>query len=319
MRIPRFPKGPTGEQIKNVMWNERRIGVVVVKPDAALFKQIDVERDWLVALDRALKIALKQKGYYTVVDTASQKQRLQELAFANRDLTIEQQTIGHELTADGLIIVRMTALPRRDCNIELVTDLAAATTRIERDKKATGVLSLTLFVQGSLVNLESGQSTTYQFSDPFKLHSKVGNTECPATSDAFPRALDAAANRLADNLSPTMFTWRIPPLEERVDDVAEDKKKIVEKRLREGNIWAEDGDLDMALQQWQKALDVSGGSSASALWNIAVFKWYADDLDAAEKLFRKAFQSGGTEWATTRERHLWADFQKEKESKAAAD
>jgi len=165
------------------------------------------------------------------------------------------------------------------------------------------------------VNVETGRSTSYSFSKPYKYENAIGNPECPSTLEALSKAFDQAASALADNLSPAIVTVKIP-LASDADDLIDEKKGAVEKSLEEGNKWAQAGDFDMAAQIWEKALDASGGSSAAALWNLAAYKWYAGDMDSAEKYFKKAFLSGGAEWVNARRRRVWGEFQREKEYRA---
>ncbi|MCE9597322.1 MAG: hypothetical protein K8S54_05075 [Spirochaetia bacterium] len=328
VKIPRYPEGTMGDQIKSVMASKRKVGVVGVEPNPTLMQQIGTDQDWTSTVEGAVSTALTQKGFYTIIDLSSRKQRLKELAYTNTGLTGEQRNIGVELAADGLMFLRMTAPPRKECKTEYVTDLAGSALKLglamamkdkqgagdAQEKKPTGVLFLTVFVQGTLVNLETGRSVTYAHNKPYKLQNEAGNPQCPSTLDGFSKALDEASAAIADNLSPAIVTVKIP-LASDVDDLDGDKKAKVEKYLEEGNKWAEADDFTMAAQSWEKALDSSGGTSASALWNMAAFKWYSGDMDGADKYFKKSFSNGGADWVDAAKRSLWATFRKEKERK----
>ncbi|HMU83161.1 MAG TPA: hypothetical protein PKE49_16340 [Leptospiraceae bacterium] len=328
VKIPRYPEGVMGDQLKSVMGAKRKVGVVAASPNPNLLQQIGYDQDWSATVEGAVTTELTQRGFYTMIDTSSRKQRLRELAYTQTGLTGEQRNIGQELAAEGLLFIRMTAPPLKECKTEYVTDFAATALKLgmkmamkdsngagdAQEKKPTGVLFLTVFVQGTLTNLETGQSVTYAHSKPYKLQNEAGNQECPSTLDAFGKALQDASAAIADNLSPSIVTVKIP-LASDADDLDGDQKAKVTKYLTEGIKWAEADDFQMAAQNWEKALDASGGKSASALWNIAAYKWYSGDMDGAEKYFKRSFSNGGSDWADAAKRSLWATFRKEKDRK----
>jgi tetratricopeptide (TPR) repeat protein len=328
VKVPRYPEGNMGDQLKAVMGAKRKIGVIAVEPNPTLMQRIGTQMDWSSTVEASLTTTLTQKGFYTLLDMSSRKARLRELAYTQTGLTGEQRQIGTELAADGLLFIRMTNPPLQECKTEMIQDYAGTALRMGlaamarnadgaaegAKKEPTGVLYLTVFLQGTIVNLESGRSVTYAHSKPYKLQNEAGNPECPSTLDAFSKALEDASSAVADNLSPTIVTVKIP-LAADADDVEGDQAEKVTQFLEEGNKWAEENDFEMAAQAWEKALDASGGKSASALWNIAAFKWYTGDMDGAEKYFKRSFSSGGSDWLDGAKRSLWSTFRKEKERK----
>ena len=46
VKIPRYPEGVMGDQLKSVMGAKRKVGVVAASPNPDLLQQIGYDQDW---------------------------------------------------------------------------------------------------------------------------------------------------------------------------------------------------------------------------------------------------------------------------------
>jgi tetratricopeptide (TPR) repeat protein len=330
IKFPKFPDGTEGKKLKQVLEGKRKVGVVAKELPPAVRRGLDrygLASEWQETIRAAMKTTLEEYGYYIVVDIDSRSQRYDELARSQTGITRNQQALGQELNVDHLFYVNMTAVPRVECKIELLKDaaaaaaaalqlaMAAAGAEVKTDNttisRPTGVLYLTVFVEGTLVNVETGRSISYSVQEPYRLENQVGNQECPSELVAFNEALKNATKKIADRLSPRVVTEKIP-LEEKDKEIEIGDKKTVELLLQDGIKWIEAGDIEQAIKSWDAALEESGGTSKAALWNLAVAKWYQGDLEKAQKYFDQVTKMGGTKFIDSKKRQAIAIFKIEK-------
>lgn len=330
IKFPQFPDGTAGTRLKQTLDGKKRVAVVAKEIPPAIQRSMraGLAEEWSDTIRASMKSALEDYGYYTILDVDSRNARYNELARSQTGLTNYQLSIGQELQVDHLFFVNMTALPRVECKTEMVTDsVAAASAALQlamaangRDVKMsnqsttrpTGVLYLTVFVEGKLVNVETGRSVSTSTTEPFKLQNQAGNPECPSELQAFDGALKQAAKKIADKLSPKVMTFKLP-IEDGVDDVKGGDKKLVQQYLADGISWVEAGDMEQAVKSWEMAVDESGGSSSAAFWNLAIAKFAAGDVQEADQLFQRAFQAGGPKFMDGSKRTTYALFKKEKQ------
>ncbi len=327
VKMPRFPTGSTGEQLKSVMKGKRIIGIVALKPSEQVAREITYVDDWAGTLENRVSAELSSRGYFKIVDISNRKNRLQELAHTHTGLTSAQKAIGQEMAVDGLLYLNMTAPPVSECRSEVLSSgltygkaalqlgLAMAanvdTGKVEASAP-TGVRYLTVFIQGKLVNIETGQSISYSHTKPYRLPGKVGNRDCPSELKAFHGALNEAAKELVDHLSPGIITMNVP-LEKSVKDIPGDTGKVVKQHLENGIKWAKTGDFELAADSWKRALDISGGQSVSALWNLGAYYWFVGDFTEAERKFKQVMRVAGPDWMEkSSRRKLWVAFREEK-------
>lgn len=330
IRYPKFPDGEVGSRLRSTLDNKKRVGVIARAIPAGMMNTLRREglaTEWSETMLATMRTALEDYGYYTLVDVESRKQRYDELANSQTGMTSMQLAIGQELQVDHLFFVNMTAIPRVECKIENVVDkfaaAAAAADAIMAARnrrpggstqpvsKPTGVLYLTVFLEGKLVNIETGRSSSFSTSDPLRAENQPGNTDCPSQLGAFSSALKMAAKKIADRLSPRVMERRVV-LEDSVDEIKSGDKKVIEGYLKDGMKWIDAEDMGEAEKSWQQALDESGGSSASALWNIGIVKFANGNMDEAGKYFERAMSTGGKKWVNSDKRELYAIFKKEK-------
>jgi len=323
IRFPKFPE-QTGGELRRVMQGRRKVGIVAVKPrDPTMLQRMGYTEDWSATVEAAVNAAISRRGYYTLIDVASRRDRLTELAYTQSGMTDQQKTIGQELATDGLLFIQMTNQPRQECKTEMVTSAMAVAgnllsmavskgqARQQDTTVPTGALFLTVFIQAKLTNIETGQTVIFSVNKPFKLVNEAGNTECPSTLAAFNGALEQASTDIADNLSPNVVEQHIVLLDD-VDDLDSNVADRIEKYLKAGNKWAESQEYEMAAEQWQNALNESGYQSLSALWNMAVYKWYSGDMETAEKYFTQALKRGGPDFMDGNKAEIWRDFRTER-------
>lgn len=330
VKFPKFPEGTAGTRLRQTLEGKKRVAVVArdIPPIIKRSMKAGLAEEWSDTIRASMKSVLEDYGYYTIVDLDSRNARYNELARSQTGLTSAQLAIGQELQVDLLFFVNMTALPRAECKTEMVTDSVAAASAAlqlamaaqgsdvkmsnQSTSRPTGVLYLTVFVEGKLVNVETGRSVSTATSEPFRLQNEAGNPECPSELLAFDGALKQAANKIADKLSPKVLTVKLP-VEDRVDDVKGGDRKLVKQYLVDGINWIEAGDMEQAVKSWEMAVDESGGSSSAAFWNLAIAKFAAGDVSEADQLFQRAFQAGGPKFLNSSKRATYALFKKEKQ------
>lgn len=330
LKFPKFPEDTQGKKLKSVLEGKKKVAVIAKELPPAVQRGLDkrgLASEWKETIRAAMKTTLEEYGYYNVIDVDSRNQRYEELARTQTGLTRNQLNLGQEFAVDHLFFVNMTAVPRVECKIEMLKDLVAATSaalqlamaasgqNVKTDNttvsRPTGVLYLTVFVEGTLVNVETGKSISYSVQEPYRLENEVGNTQCPSELVAFNKALEQATKKIADKLSPRVITVPLP-LEEEDEKVQAGDQKIINSLLKDGIKWVEAGDVEQAINSWQSALDESGGTSASAYWNLAIAKWYMGDMEQAQKYFDQATQIGGPGFIETSKRKIIALFKQEK-------
>ncbi|MBW7858795.1 MAG: hypothetical protein H3C43_11010, partial [Leptonema sp. (in: Bacteria)] len=193
VKIPQFPQGNEGTRLKAALDGKKRVAVVAkaLSPYITRTMEASMATQWSDTIRAKMKSALEEYGYYTMVDVDSRNARYNELAQSQTGLTSSQLAIGQELQADHLFFVNMTATPKSECKIEMVTDamaigkaalqLALATNKnnkgnssVDTPAQPTGVLYLTVFVEGKLVNIETGRSVSYMNTEPYRLENSAG-------------------------------------------------------------------------------------------------------------------------------------------------
>jgi len=329
IKFPKFPDD-TGKKLRKVLEGKKKVAVIAKELSPAVKRGLDqygLASEWSETIRAAMKTTLEEYGYYEVVDIDSRNDRYNELARSQTGITRVQKSLGQELNVDHLFYVNMTAVPRVECKIELLKDataaaaaalqlaMAASGADVKTDNttisKPTGVLYLTVFVEGNLVNIETGRSISYSVQEPYRLENQVGNPQCPSELVAFNEALKAATRKIADKLSPRVV--KVPlPLEDEDDSIQVGDENTINQLLKDGIKWIEAGDVEQAIQSWEAALEESGGTSKAALWNLAAAKWYQGDLEQAQKYFDQAIKLGGTDFLDSSKRKIYAIFKQEK-------
>ena len=325
IKFPQYPAS-TGSQLKRLLKGKRNLGVVAAKPPSYMLRRIGYENDWTATIEAAVSAAITERGYFTIVDIENRKDRLRELAHSQSGLTRESLKIGKELEISNMLIVRMTQPPRAQCTTKMVADYSGyaaqlALAKASGDgagdaqlKKPTKVLNLTIFVEGKLLSVETGQAVRYANSKSYEYMNSAGDTNCPSALAAFDPALQYAANKLADNLSPKIVTLQVPLMDDVGDDVRGDPDRVA-KYLESGNAWAENNDFDAAAKSWKRALSESGRSSLSAMWNLGVYNWYKGNYKEADKYFGKVKGELGPGGLSSSMMFLLTKFREQKNEK----
>lgn len=322
--IPVVTKMP--DKIGPLMEGKRNVGIIAVKNKQDFLTKFGIKTDWTKTIQGAVVNAFDKWGYFRLVDLESRREQLEQLAHSASGMTTGVMSIGQQLNADGLVFIDMTNQPLQECKVESIFDPAAAAlaamdavrgTGGNREvKKPTGVLYLTIFVRARLVRTTTGQMTSYQNKDPFKLESSIGDTNCPSTLDAFGRSMDMAGERIADRLSPKVETIKVPIATDPVgapDKMASRVEKYLEQGVR--FIKAKPANFERASESFNKALEDSGQKSASAFWNLAVVRWAQGDMNGADEYFKKAERAGGPDWLTDNKIEVINRFSSERKRK----
>lgn len=281
-----------------VMQGKKNVGVILVPSKENWLQKLGYQMDWTAVVQSAVETALKDYRYFSLVDVSSQKERLMKIAESQSGITAQQKQIGQQLALDALLFIQMTAQPLYECKVEEVLDKAAIAQNVMRaaqgqplipTKQPTGIMYLTVFVSGKLVNVETGRSIPQGSNKPFRKENGLGNTSCPSILDSFDGALQFAAQTIATGVSPKIEDIQVI-VESDPIGASDATKKNVEAYLKQGIKWAgaKPPNLEKAAELWKKALDTSGGKSASAYWNLAIYKWSTGDLIGAKEYFAKA-------------------------------
>ena len=304
IKIPVVTSMP--RNVQRVMKGKKKVGIVLLPFKGGGLSGLGLNTDWSRTVHGAVQNAVENAGYFTVVDISSRKSRLSELGYQRSGLTEGAKEIGKELAIDAFLYIEMTSQPRKECGKELKVDWVAAGANVAgyvtglgtagKTKKLTGVLHLTVFVRGNLVNLETGESTQFSYSKPHKEVSKVGDRGCPSVLNGFNKAMESAGKNIALRLSPRVETREILVVSD-TDHVNRNKSRV-KAYLRQGIKWAKTNppNYEAADEAWKNALINSGNKSAAAYWNLAVFRWYKGEMDGALDYFRKAQNIAGPEW-----------------------
>lgn len=186
LKFPKFPEDTQGKKLREVLEGKKKIAVVAKDLSPAVRRGLDqrgLASEWRETIRSAMKTILEEYGYYAVIDIDSRSQRYDELARTQTGLTRKQLVLGQEFAVDHLFFVNMTALPRVECKVENLTDPIAVSmaalqlamaakdnnsnvnTRSQPTTKPTGVLYLTIFVEGTLVNVETSKSIAILFKN----------------------------------------------------------------------------------------------------------------------------------------------------------
>ena len=328
-----------------LMKGGKRIAVV-----ARSARQLDLNQysNWTGVLQGTLESTLSKYGYFTLVDLAGRKDRLREIALSRSGLTADEKEIGQELAIDGFLYIDVPKQPLYDCKQhekwtqktkctrkEKITTPPTDSEREHARKSGTVaqpktkticvqktttvhrtvfyITYMTVFLDGRLVNTETGQSISYTHAEP----STITGSSCTAHSSMFQDAADKAAGKVAEHLSPRITPLEAPVLDDMVGvpDAAADKVKAY---LKKGIEWADatPPNYEKAKGEWEQALESSGLSSASAFWNLAIYYWYSGDVARAEEYFSKAERIGTFKFIKGKKMNIFSKFLHEKYRKS---
>lgn len=332
IRFARYPVGNYGHRLQQVLAGQKNIGIVAPEPGEGYTALISRDLDFSEIAEGEVQKAMTGRGYYNFIDLKHRKARLRELVRTQTGLTSVSKMIGQETAVDALLVVVMDREPKMECKIEGITDGAQVAvealklgvdiyarsqghnlgidTDMSNTRRPTGVLYMTLFLQGKIVNVETGESVAYSVAKPYRQVNTVGNTRCPGALKAFDFSVKAASREIAEFLSPRVEVHKVA-LEKSVDELEGPTAKIVKSYLKEGLRFARDDDLDSAAEQWEEALSRSGGQSAAALWNLGAYHWYRGNFSDAHDYFRRAMRTGGPDWLSGQKRDTYSLFKRE--------
>jgi len=326
IKYPQFPEGLEGNKLRQVLQNKKKIAVIVKELPATnqgIFIKHQSFSEWQETARAVLKTTLEEYGYYIVVDIDSRSQRYNELARSQTGITKAQIALGQELNIDHLLYVNMTAAPLVECKTEIITTYKQVTTRVKTKdgivektemvptKDIQRVLYLTIFLEATLVNIESGRSISNSNQEPYVLFGQIGNPDCPSELVAFHEAIKIASRKIANKLSPRVVEIPVP-LEEKDKSITIGDKKLINQFLKDGVKWMKSGNVEEAIKSWQIALEESGGTSKAALWNMAVAMWYQGNFLQAQRYFDQVIKLDGSDFFDSSKKKFYTIFKQEK-------
>lgn len=331
LRFPEYPAGDSGQQLWKLTGGRRNLAVVARPLDPAIAGKVSLPTNWVDLIEGRVGGAVKDQGYFTLISPGARKERLRELARSQTGLTSTQLAIGQEIQADLLLILSLATVPRTECSVarksgNILGNLVRGTdatdpivlaraeqrsvgmaivdfigsgggllTTVAPVLPVVGVRDTTVFVTGTLVNVETGQSMVVTNTEPFRLENDTNLMECPSELKGLDAALTFAAYRLVSQISPRIILLKVP-LADDSEGVSSDRASSVVTSLKKGNDWAEEGNLERARVLWAQSLDESGGKAAAALWNLGVYLWHTGDFRGAASYFDRAIQSASSKW-----------------------
>jgi hypothetical protein len=313
-------KSPDG--FLEFMRGGRDIGIYVYKKDNA---NMEVASDWRTTIHGSILNSIQRKGYFRIVDLSSREARLKEVAHSQRIGGLKD--ISKELSVDGLMFIEVPQTPASECKYSTSSktkkECAAYNSQGQcmsyRDKTVIEhkrELFFTVYAKARLVNLETGQSREYTNTRPAILSnvSNFPNVSCPSMQEGFNQALLIASETIAEHLSPEMTQFEVPIYDDPDGIADSDIKSRVKDSLKVGNKWLDTDapNMDLAKQQWERALNLSNNNSASAHWNMGIYHWSKGNVEMAEGHFNQAMSKGGADWMDSKKRKVISKFHEEK-------
>jgi hypothetical protein len=320
VKIPVVKSTPQG--FEKFLGSGRELGLYVYKPNTTDLNTIP---EWQKLIHSEVITAIRKKGYFTIVDLSNREARLKEIAYSQK--MGNGKDISKELQVDVLLFVEVPNTPLYECK----SFSRVSTKKVCRAYDPTGKcisyadqnyniytkeLNYTVFARARLVNLETGENLEKSNTAPAKLTKESENSliDCPSTLEGFNSALIVASENIASNLSPVVEAMDVPIYDNADGITNSDVKGDVKGLLSTGNKWlsTDKPNLDLAKNQWEQALSLSGGSSASAFWNLGVYHWSKGDMQTAEMNFKKSEEKGGPDWIDSTKRNVLSTFDTEK-------
>ncbi len=333
-----------GKNLVRLTTGRRNIAILAKPLDPKIKRQMHLDADWSDMVEGEVQASLKERGFFTIVDLGNRKSRLRELAYSQSGLTDKQLLVGNEIQADLLLILSISTVPVTECGVarqsgnilgnlirgkdrydpailakkeEISAGMKVADfigsggglfTTVAPILPQVGFRDTTVFVKGTLINIETGESVAFTNSEPYRLESSVNSTDCPSELKGLNGALQYAAYRVAYNVSPEVVTYKVP-VEVDIEGVPDEREDEVAGELEKGYAWAKAGNYDRAFNAWKKALNSSSGKSVSALWNIATYSWHKGQLEEAESYFEKVMDNSGPDWLDDKKRKIMTLFE----------
>lgn len=319
MKIPVVKYMP--QKYMKVMKGGRNIAIIMEDKKT---RHVSGYGDWKGTLRGSIENSLQSQGFFRIIDISSREKRLKELAAMQTGITDVVKEMGREFAIDGLLYIEMPAAPASSCTRKrsehshskcVRRNLEGKCIKYKKyiDIKYTGVLTTQVAVKGKLINVQTGESIVYTYSQPTRSQSSLGDPSCPSRLDGFSRAANQAGYAIARHLSPQMGNLEAD-LESDPVGVPDELEDEVETHLKNGIKWAEKEppDFDEAYKSWRKAKQIAGNTSPSANWNLAIYQWFKGNMVEAEEEFRSAKTNGGPDWLDDDKMTILAKFKEEK-------
>ncbi len=296
IRVPSFPSGNTGDNLRDVMGVRHNVGIMAVPParDFAAYRY----ETWARTVEARVRQRLNDYGYYNIIDIETRRAQLSELARSQTGVSEMQLAIGRQLAADGLMFISMTREP---------TFGACVPMRDEHQNLFGYYQEVTVYVAARLVSTETGKSLVYTNVTPVRHQFDADG--CGNRLSALEKAIDGAADNVAAALSPRVVTHNISLSDDpgALGDEAEEKR--IQELLKSGNEWAENDNDEEAKRDWEEAASASGQRSPGAFWNLAILYWRRGDMDRAENYFRRFLQLKPSDSSARKEYSMFRNHQ----------
>ena len=301
-----------------VMRGSTRVGILVQNKTGS--------GQWSDRLEGSARQAIQEAGYFTLVDLENRKTRLQELSYSQSGMTANMQEIGKEISADGLLYIKINQDPKTECTVEekqvqeqkcIRTDSQGKCLEYSNSWKTvrTGILKVQTGLAGDLVNVETGEFLSYNHSATDSYRNTDGYAACPSVLESIQSSISSAATNLARNLSPIVSHLDVTIMDS--SDTIEHSRNDEISSLLEAGVKAVEQETPLfreAEKNWKEAWSISGQKCPEASWNLGVLAWHDGNMSLATGYFEKAFEAGGMDWKTEDDLlELYSKFQGERE------
>lgn len=261
--------------------------------------------DWKHQLEGAIKNELNHAGYFTIVDVASRKDRLEAIAFSNSGMTAEAKEIGKEMSVDGFLYLTTASEPKTECtreSREVKKEVCVAKdkegkctkTNIKYETKWTSTLLVNVYMEGILVNLETGRTLGHAITETQKF--RKSQKDCPSELEAIEKATEKGAEELVSRISPVMTQMEIEVFNDTDANIP--NKDQINHRLDEGAkaLANDEPDYLSIISVWEDAARLADEKAPEPYWNLGIAYWKMLRMNQAEENFSKALNLGGRDF-----------------------
>jgi hypothetical protein len=321
VKIPIVKSFPQG--FEESMGNGRNLGLSINKSEDFSY---NTGFDWKRLIQGSVVNKFIDKRYFKIIDIGSREVRLKEIAFSQ--MMGVSKDFTKDLPIDILLYIEIPQDPIYECKkytnfivrqeCQQMDNMGRCLRYVQRRfPEYTKELTYTVFVKAKMIHLESGRNLEYTNTEPaiLKKTSSSPNFDCPSALEALNEALNLAGEEIVEKLSPVMEELEVPILKDDSGVKESNFKKEIVKLISSGNKWldTEKPNIDLAKKDWDQALQLSGGSSSSALWNLGVYFWYKGDFSRADDYFKKSIAKAEDEdWLDSKKRDTLSVFEAEK-------
>ena len=302
VEYPVFPNNKQGRKLKKFLGKIKNVGIVIEKPKE---NWITIFKDQTIIEQVPAQVfsAFSKESYYKLIDISKRKDLTEEITFSLTGITQNRLKLGKLLSAEAILYVS-SKTPYYDCNVEMRTDYTAVAMKVlnaylqtqqgnkqqnTKEKpvsKPTGVISMLIPLDVTLVKVETGELLKSDATKVYKHYNSVGLVWCPSPITAFSKALNFSVEQVKNDLSPKVKTAKIKIFKKYKPNIE------VEHLLKEGylEITGENPSYKRAFENWKEADKLAKGKSWEALTNIGTYYFSLGDFNQAIEYYNRSMK-----------------------------